>query len=78
MRKAIGRLVGDEVELVNPAYETACSLRALLKKEGIYRETGEPAYHFFVSDGAERFSKFANSILPVDLVPTRLVPIENY
>ena len=78
LRKAIGRLVGDEVELVNPAYETACSLRALLKKEGIYRETGEPAYHFFVSDGAERFSKFANSILPVDLVPTRLVPIENY
>lgn len=78
LRKAIGRLVGDEVELVNPAYETAFSLRALLKKEGIYRETGEPAYHFFVSDGAERFSKFANSILPVDLVPTRLVPIENY
>lgn len=78
LRKAIGRLIGDEVELVNPAYETACSLRALLQKEGIYRETGDPSYHFFVSDGAERFSKFANSILPVDLVPTRLVPIENY
>ena len=50
----------------------------LLKEEGIYRESGEPSYSFFVSDGAERFSNFANSILPVDLVPTRLVPIENY
>ena len=78
LRKAIGRLVGDGVTLVNPAYETACSLRELLKEEGIYRESGEPSYSFFVSDGAERFSNFANSILPVDLVPTRLVPIENY
>lgn len=78
LRKTIGRFVGEGVTLVNPAYETACSLRELLKEEGIYRETGEPSYHFFVSDGAERFTKFANSILPVDLVPTRLVPIENY
>ncbi|MDD3223025.1 MAG: glutamate racemase [Clostridia bacterium] len=78
LRKAIGKLVGDQVTLVNPAYETARSLKELLIKEGIYRETGEPSYHFFVSDGADKFSRFANSILPVDLVPTRLVPIENY
>jgi glutamate racemase len=78
LRKTIGRLVGENVTLVNPAYETACSLRELLKEEGLYRESGDPSYSFFVSDGAERFSKFANSILPVDLVPTRLVPIENY
>lgn len=78
LRKTIGRLVGEKVTLVNPAYETACSLREMLKKEGLYRESGKTSYHFYVSDGAERFSQFANSILPVDLVPTRLVPIENY
>lgn len=78
LRKTIGRLVGEKVTLVNPAYETACSLREMLKKEGLYRESGKTSYHFFVSDGAERFAQFANSILPVDLVPTRLVPIENY
>lgn len=78
LRKTIGRLVGENVTLVNPAYETACSLRELLKKEGLYRESGKTSYHFYVSDGAERFSQFANSILPVDLVLTRLVPIENY
>ena len=78
IRKTIGRIVGEDVTLVNPAYETACSLRTLLQQEGLYRERGKTSYHFFVSDGAERFSKFANSILPVDLVPTRLVPIENY
>ena len=78
LRKTIGRIVGEGVTLVNPAYETACSLRTLLQQEGLYRERGKTSYNFFVSDGAERFSKFANSILPVDLVPTRLVPIENY
>ena len=78
LRKTIGRLVGEKVTLVNPAYETACSLREMLKAEGLYRESGKTSYHFFVSDGAERFHKFANSILPVDLVPTRIVPIENY
>lgn len=78
LRKTIGRLVGEKVTLVNPAYETACSLREMLKREGLYRESGKTSYHFYVSDGAERFHDFANSILPVELVPTRIVPIENY
>ena len=78
LRKTIGRLVGEKVTLVNPAYETACSLREMLKSEGLYRESGKTSYHFYVSDGAERFHDFANSILPVELVPTRIVPIENY
>lgn len=78
LRKTIARFVGEKVTLVNPAYETACSLREMLKQEGLYRESGKTSYHFYVSDGAERFHHFANSILPVDLVPTRIVPIENY
>lgn len=78
LRKTIGRLVGEKVTLVNPAYETACSLREMLKSEGLYRESGKTSYHFYVSDGAERFHDFANSILPVELVPTCIVPIENY
>ncbi len=78
IRSTIRRLMGEGVNLVNPAYETAISLRSLLQEKGIYRDSGEPEYHFYVSDGAEKFSSFANSILPVELVETRLVPIENY
>lgn len=78
LHQTIQRVVGDRVTLVNPAYETARCLKKLLKEEGIYRRSGEPSYNFFVSDGADKFGKFANSILPVDLVTTRLVPIENY
>ncbi len=78
IRSTLRRLMGEGVNLVNPAYETAISLRSLLQEKGIYRDSGEPEYHFYVSDGAEKFSSFANSILPVELVETRLVPIENY
>lgn len=78
IRNTIGRIMGDGVTLVNPAYETAISLRRMLKAQGMYRENGTPEYHFFVSDGAEKFSSFANSILPVELVETRIVPIDEY
>ena len=66
------------MQLVNPAYETAVSLRELLKERGIYKDSGPAKYQFYVSDGAEKFSSFANSILPVELVETKLVPIEDY
>ncbi len=78
IRKTIGRLMGEDVTLVNPAYETAISLKRLLQEENIYRSEGEARYRFFVSDAEERFSQFANSILPVDLVWTRMVPIDEY
>ncbi len=78
IRSTIRRIMGNEVNLVNPAYEAAISLRCLLKEQGIYRESGDPEYHFFVSDGTDKFSAFANSILPVELVETRLVPIDEY
>ena len=60
--------MGDSVNLVNPAYETAISLKDLLEEEhlsntdinnNIYEK-----YKFFVSDGVEKFTSFANNILP--------------
>lgn len=78
IRSTIRRIMGEGVNLVNPAYETAISLRRMLKQMGIYRDCGDPEYHFFVSDGTDKFSAFANSILPVELVETRLVPIDEY
>ena len=46
IRSTIRNVVGDNVTLVNPAYETAVSLRTLLQKQGIYRDCGEPTYRF--------------------------------
>ena len=35
-------------------------------------------YQFFVSDAAEKFAEFANSILPYDVKKTRKINIEEY
>jgi glutamate racemase len=67
---------------VNPAYETAIELRELLKREQMdnqgYNKSEENPCEFFVSDAADRFKAFANSILPFDITNTRQISIEEY
>lgn len=82
-RSEIRKLVGDKITLVNPAYETAKELERMLAARTLANE--EPMnpddpypYRFFVSDEAERFTEFANSILPVDVKNARIIPIEEY
>ena len=82
LRSTVRRVIGEEVNLVNPAYETAISLRELLQEKEIdnqgHNKTGENPYEFFVSDAAERFKSFANSILPFDITSTRQIQIEEF
>ena len=56
------RLMGEDVPLVNPAYETAIELRGLLAEHGLSRDPFAPfageKYQFYVSDLAEKFYRF--------------------
>ena len=68
--------------MVNPAYETALELKELLEQnhilnDGNYIPEG-PVHQFYVSDAADKFRKFANSILPYDIDTTQLIQIEEY
>lgn len=82
LRSLVGEIMGPEVTLVNPAYETAQELKRLLEQEHMenqgHNKTGENPYEFFVSDEAERFRAFADSILPVDITSARKIQIEEY
>ena len=81
LRATVQRIMGEKVTLVNPAYETALELRKLLKEYGMDREEkekGERQYKFFVSDAAEKFKEFANSILPYDIETTKQINIEEF
>ena len=83
LRSAIARVVGDDICLVNPAYETARALGELLANEGLDdpekpRKDEPTPYRFFVSDEAERFTDFASMILPIDVKSARLIRIEKY
>lgn len=76
IRHTIGDTVGDKVSLVNPAYETARSLKEVLISNGIESEAKDATHKFFVSDGAKKFQGFANTILPCEVVETKDINIE--
>lgn len=82
IRSTIGKIMGDKVTLVNPAYETARELKELLTKENMLNEVkaglGTNKYQFFVSDGAQKFQTFANSILKYGILSAKVINIEEY
>ena len=79
LRSTIGKIMGENVNLVNPAYETAISLGELLKKNNIRADiNAKPKYQFFVSDAADKFKSFANSIMPFRIDETNRINIEEY
>lgn len=82
IRSLIGKIAGEQVTLVNPAYETAQELHRLLSEKNLLndgtRNIKEQMHQFYVSDAAEKFGEFANSILPYDVKRARQIPIEEY
>ncbi len=82
IRSTLGRIMGEKVTLVNPAYETAIQLRALLQEKELLNENmpklGENQYQFYVSDMAEKFQVFANSIIKYGILSAKKVDIDKY
>jgi glutamate racemase len=84
IRNALGRLMGDHVTLVNPAYETAKELRQMLEEKDLLNPMaptlgeGSSQYQFYVSDMAEKFKTFANSIIKYGILSAKTVNIEEY
>lgn len=80
LRSTIRNIMGEKVNLVNPAYETAQGLKRLLAEHQLTNDglkaTEAPMYQFYVSDAAEKFKNFANSILPCEIEEARLIHIE--
>lgn len=85
LRSTFRKIAGEDVTLVNPAYEVSMELRRLLSGQGLsYRAKAGPEeqegkkYEFFVSDAAETFCEFANSILPYDIEQVKQINIEDF
>ncbi|MCC8029006.1 MAG: glutamate racemase [Lachnospiraceae bacterium] len=82
LRGTLHQIMGEKVTLVNPAYETARELKCLLEEEGISNDGMKPVkenmHQFYVSDAANKFRQFANSILPFGVDTTQLIHIEDY
>lgn len=82
IRSTVGKIMGDKVTLVNPAYETARELRELLEGKNLLNtekpSLGANQYQFFVSDAAEKFIRFANSIIKYGILSAKKINIEEY
>lgn len=81
LKKIVGKVMGETISLVNPAYETALELKKLLQEEGLLfrgNRTTSHKYDCYVSDGADNFRHFAKSILPYETEDTKQIQIEEY
>ena len=81
LRSKIREYVGEKITLVNPAYETAMDLKVILQENDMENpdvEGDHGSYSFYVSDAADKFKQFANSILPYDIETTKQINIEEY
>ncbi|MFQ9932833.1 MAG: glutamate racemase [Lachnospiraceae bacterium] len=82
LRSTIMKTMGENVFLVNPAYETANSLKRLLDENNISSPEDlipkSEMYDFYVSDAPRKFVDFANSIMPVEVETATQVNIEEY
>lgn len=82
IRSTLGRIMGEGVTLVNPAYETALELKEMLTSLDLLSDEtpglGSNQYRFYVSDKAEKFVRFANSIIKYGILSAKAVNIEEY
>lgn len=74
IQEVIRREIGEGIRLVNPAHETACSLKNLLSEQNLASEAApSPSEHrFYVSDAAEKFRHFAEDILSLNIYSAEL------
>lgn len=81
IRSKIREYMGNRIQIVNPAYETAMDLKKMLEERGMAndgRTEQHSRYSFYVSDAAEKFRRFANTVMPFDVPTTNVVNIEEY
>ena len=81
LRSRIRDYMGDRIQIVNPAYETAMDLKKLLHEMDMENDGSDARhsrYSFYVSDAAEKFRRFANTVMPFDVPTTNVVNIEEY
>ena len=73
IRSTVGKIVGEDVTK---------ELKELLGEEGLLNEAeqglGSNQYRFYVSDMADKFRTFANSILKYGILSAKTINIENY
>ncbi|TCK93295.1 glutamate racemase [Natranaerovirga hydrolytica] len=80
IKTLLQEIMGESVNLVDPAFETAKNLKALLINQNRINENNNDKYnhYFYVSDRAEKFEHLAKIILNHPMMPVEQINIEDY
>lgn len=78
LRYTIKKVVGPNVKLVNPAFETAKDLKKTLTSQNLLNESFElPKYEYYVSDAPERFRRIGGNFLKKEIDSLSEIAIDN-
>lgn len=79
LRDSIAEYMGEDIHIVNPAYETAIDLQRILQENALEHQGDEDVhYEFYSSDAPVKFKNFANAILPCNINWIEHINIEEY
>ncbi len=79
LTESIRKVTGQNITLVNPAYECAREFSYVLEENNLLNSEApsgsapHPPHEFYVSDSPAQFTGFANSILPEGIVTEKTV-----
>ncbi|HAQ39469.1 MAG TPA: glutamate racemase [Clostridiales bacterium] len=78
LRYTIKKVVGPDVRLVNPAYETARDLKKLLTENNMLNENYDNAkYEYYASDAPERLRRIGGNFLKKEINDLYEIAIDN-
>ncbi|MGB4439979.1 MAG: glutamate racemase [Sedimentibacter sp.] len=78
LRHTIKKVVGPNVKLVNPAYETARDLKKMLEEKNLLNESFEkPRYEYYASDAPERLRRIGGNFLKKEIDNLYEIAIDN-
>lgn len=77
LRYTLSKVLGPDVKLINPAYETAREVKEILTEGKLLANRNEkPKHQFFVSDDPEKFRRIGGNILNKNIISIEKVEIE--
>jgi len=78
LRYTIGKVMGEGVTLINPAYETAKLTKSLLKEQGLLNEKLDGGtYKYYVSDDPEKFKRVGGNMIRKQIGIVEKVVLDN-
>lgn len=75
LEPVLGKIVGEDIRLVDSAYAVAKQVALELETIGLMTTTAPPEHHFCVTDNSERFSRIASLVLGTPEVSLELVEV---